>query len=202
KGVQQIVIDIIRNGLLVSAGQITPEHGLFVTFLIIDPAHILSLVDPVRFTVYDPAARIRRRRKPLRSKFQCGRAHPRGIKTIVDEGRTQGNLTASVACRPRIGSEIAGYHRCRRNETDLIGRILAYGRALITSKKEQLVLYNRPADRSSELVALQSTVRRGEILAGIEEIIPDKLEQVPVKCVGAGLCHGADSRARKCSRCG
>ena len=52
------MIDIIRNGLLVSAAQITPEHGLLVTLLIIDPAHILSLVDPVRFAVYDPAARI------------------------------------------------------------------------------------------------------------------------------------------------
>src|SRR5262249_34078322 len=56
--IQQIVIEVIRNVLSESCGEIAPEDRLLVAELIVEPADELSLVDPVEYAERDPAAGI------------------------------------------------------------------------------------------------------------------------------------------------
>src|SRR5581483_11745870 len=102
---------------------------------------------------------------------------------VVDERPFQRDGFASVAGWRRKRSEVAGQHRCRRNEGFAICRVLADRGALITAEEKEFVLFDWTAERSSKLIALQCIVCGLKKIPCVEKIVADELEQVAVKVV-------------------
>jgi hypothetical protein len=63
---------------------------------------------------------------------------------------------------------------------------------LIAAEEEQLILADRSAGGSSELIALQGIARGGEEIAGVQVPIAQEFKQIAVKLIGAGLSYGVD----------
>src|SRR5262249_8534284 len=82
-------------------------------------------------------------------------------------------------------SEVPGQHRSRWNKLPCVCRILAEDRPLIASKKEQLVLDDWSAERPAKLISLQSAAFRRKVWPGIEEVMAEKVEEIPVKLIRA-----------------
>src|SRR6185503_21028795 len=75
--------------------------------------------------------------------------------------------------------------------------------ALVAAKEKELVLDDRPAERSAKLMAQQTVVLplavrpdRRKLIGRVEPFVPVELEQVPVDDVGARLRHRIDRSAR------
>ena len=62
-----------------------------------------------------------------------------------------------------------------------------FASALIVCEPEDVVLPERAAHRIAELVAAQFCLEGIEIIAGVEFVVADELEPIPVNAVGAGL---------------
>ena len=101
-----------------------------------------------------------------------------------------------VAGGPGRDTEIARELRSRGNKRDAGGRIRACFPLLAARKEKQLVLKNRPANGPSPLVLLQSIARGGEKAPGIEISVANKIEQIAMKAVCAGLGDGIYCRGR------
>ena len=71
------------------------------------------------------------------------------------------------------------------NETNRPRRSITKTRTLECSEEKQLVLYDRPADRAAELVALQRVLNRSEELTRIHGSVADEVEPGAVKLVSA-----------------
>ena len=84
----------------------------------------------------------------------------------------------------RILAEVAPEHGLCRRE-DPAGESDALAHALVARPEPHLVLDDRPADREAELIALQLLGTRGEEIAGVQLRVPQELECLAVKCVGA-----------------
>src|SRR5205823_14527436 len=79
------------------------------------------------------------------------------------------------------------------------GRRMIKSLALVIGKKEQLVLYDRSTDSTTEHVPAELWLRHdvGRIktvfpLIGIQLVVAEKLENVTVQAISAGLDGGAD----------
>ena len=111
---------------------------------------------------------------------------------LLTNGALKRDLPARVAGRRSESRKVAGQHRCRRNERNSVGWILANRRALVSAEEKQFVLHDRPADRSTELVALDRVALRCKGVPRIEHSIAHELKQIAVKLVRSGLCYQAD----------
>src|SRR5208283_2994876 len=58
---------------------------------------------------------------------------------------------------------------------------------LIVSEEENRVLTNWPAERAAELVSIERSACWRKIISRVEVPVADKIENVAVKCVGAGF---------------
>src|SRR5262249_51459345 len=83
-------------------------------------------------------------------------------------------------------------HLCGRNETDSIRRVLPESRALVSRKKEELVLFNRTTDRSAELIALDRIAFGGKRISGVKNSISYEFECVAVNIITTGFGYQAD----------
>ncbi len=83
--------------------------------------------------------------------------------------------------------------RSERRNRDLAGiDSLGRSRSLIIGEKENLVLPDRAADGSPELVLVKRAARGRKIVAGIEIRVAQEFEDIAVECVGAGLRDHVD----------
>src|SRR5712691_9631381 len=82
-----------------------------------------------------------------------------GVDAIVDEGSFQRDRPPSVADRRGKGGKVAGQHCCRRSKGFTVRRILADRGALIAAKEKDLIVFDRTAQCSTKLVALQRVMR-------------------------------------------
>ena len=82
---------------------------------------------------------------------------------------------------------------CKRRNRDL-ARIDSLGqpRALVIGEEEDLVLADRAAQRSSELVLVERPARGRKVVAGVQIGIAQEFENVAVERVGAGFGHHVD----------
>src|SRR6266478_5943538 len=170
--------------------------------LIINPAHPLFIVERVYLAVEYLSASV------IRLREECGKFHRDGIEQlridpVVDKGSLQRNGASGIAGCGRKGCKVARKHCRCWNETSKILRILAERCALITSEEKEFVLQYRSAAGAAELVALQRAVlllagygiHSCEIRRGIEQIVANKFEQIPVKCIRARLGHRTHLRS-------
>ena len=183
-GEQNIVlVKLPRCGRAIAGYQITPEQSMGVGLFIVDPRNTLSLVAYGSATVYEATAGIIGLRQVLRY-VHCGNAELRRIDPIVDERRPQIDRPCSALYRSK-GRPVACQHGWRWKKGLDVCWIRSLRRFLIAGKVEQLVLYDRAADRSAELVPLQRTALRGEIFPGVKEIVASKIKSAAVQLVGA-----------------
>ena len=89
---------------------------------------------------------------------------------------------------------------CIRRHADL-ARIdaLRLARALIVGKEEDLVVTDRPTQRSAKLVLLVRASCRRKVVARIKIGVAQKIECAAVESVVAGFCNHADLTAAKLS---
>ena len=161
--------------------------------LVVEPDERLAIVAVARDAEVDEAARIGRRRQPLRD-VQCRGAERRRAHRVVDERRAERHLTSAVAGGRGELREVAGQHRRRRHELDVRRRPLAQHRPLIGAEEKQFVLHDRPAQRAAELAPLQAIVLRLAVRIfgrkradGVEAMVAQELERVPGEAIRAGL---------------
>src|SRR5262245_51154698 len=171
---------------------------MFVAQLIVNAVHHLLGILIVSAAECDFAARIIRLRK-FRRDVEGGPAELRRIDSIVHEGSREIDLTVGVACRRSDGGEVSRKHRRCRNVSLGVCRVPAESRSLVAREEEQLVLYDRAANRSAELIALQGApdlfpirAYTSKIRGRIEKVIPDEFEKVAVKLIGSRLRYCAD----------
>src|SRR5207253_1046208 len=79
-------------------------------------------------------------------------------------------------------------------------RILADCRTLKSPEEKYLVLHHGSAYGSAELVAFQRAGFCREIVASIEQIVADELEQITMELIRAGLRHTAHGGRRSMLR--
>src|SRR5204862_377490 len=78
------------------------------------------------------------------------------IDTIVCEWRPQVHCAAALALSGGVGRPVAGEHLRRWNIGDSSLRVCSLDRVLQTSKEEQLVFDDGPAQHAAELITLES----------------------------------------------
>src|SRR5262249_45191831 len=83
----------------------------------------------------------------------------------------------------------------RGNDECGVGGRLIVLRALVSAKEEQLILQNRPADRTAPLIAALCSFFCRKISARRQRIAAIVVEGVAVKAIRSGLGDGADLRA-------
>jgi hypothetical protein len=115
-------------------------------------------------------------------------------------GIEERDTPAAGLARARFdGAEIAAQNGLCGHETGGLGRSSARSSGLKSVKQENLVFANGTADRSPELIAAKSVLRRREEVARIEVAVAHELEQVAVDLVGAGfgnrIHHGVGMQA-------
>ena len=98
--------------------------------------------------------------------------------------------------RPEIG-EVAPTLEQRRHVDQSRGDTAYFARALVVTKKEQLVLHDREADGTSELVALERTPIQIEVIAGVQLFVAEEFVSRAVNLVGPTLRDHVDDGARK-----
>src|SRR5262245_47366622 len=75
---------------------------------------------------------------------------------------------------------------------------LAVAQAFVREEKESLVLDDRAANMTAELVAFEGRrLTRGKVeeVAGVERVVAQKLEHLAVEFAGAGASRDVDHRA-------
>src|SRR5262245_16626879 len=90
--------------------------------------------------------------------IDCSFAEQRRIDLIVHKRCRQCDGTTAIASRRREISEIAGQHLRRRNKRYVVRRSLADRSSLVAAEEEKLVLLDRTANGSTELIALQTVL--------------------------------------------
>ena len=61
---------------------------------------------------------------------------------------------------------------------------------MIAHEEKQFVLLDRPTDDATELVSLQGVARGGEEVPRVKIAVAQEFEQIAVKFIRAGFCHG------------
>jgi hypothetical protein len=67
---------------------------------------------------------------------------------------------------------------------------------LIASEEEQFVFFNRSANASAKLVALQEIFGRREKIAAVEFVVSNELKHSSVEIIRARLCNCVECSAR------
>src|SRR4030095_6687458 len=102
----------------------------------------------------------------------------------------------AVACRRRKSCKVAVIHRSRRDKRNQVRWILSESRSLITPEKEQFVLYDGPAGRSTELVALDRVASGSKEVPRVEFSITNEFEKITMKFIRTGLSNEANGPCR------
>src|SRR5262245_1792004 len=109
------------------------------------------------------AARILGRRH-LARELQRWLAEQRRVDTIVDKWSGQRGRASSVAGCRRKRREVTRKHSGGRNKRGFVRWVLTDCGPLITGEEEQPVFFNRPADRTAELIALDGVAARSKCI--------------------------------------
>src|SRR6185312_5405123 len=72
---------------------------------------------------------------------------------------------------------------------------LALDGALVVAKNEEFIAQNLSASRSAELVLLERIDSMGKVVPGVQRVIPEELEHIPVPGIAPGTRGNADNRA-------
>ena len=107
----------------------------------------------------------------------------------------------------RVSVGVRGYKRARQIG-QIAGAVLERGNgnlagidslrrsgSLIIGEEENLVLSNRAAERSAELVLIECAARGRKVVARVEIGVAQEFESIAVKCVGAGFRDDVDLAA-------
>src|SRR5206468_1928508 len=86
-------------------------------------------------------------------------------------------------------------HRSSRHVPCVEDGIRALDRALISAKEKQFVFDNRPAQHTTELIALQRIALCGEEVSRVQRTVAQKLERVSMKLIRTRLRHRVNSSA-------
>jgi Carboxypeptidase regulatory-like domain len=119
--------------------------------------------------------------------LERSRAEQGRIDLIVDRSQ-RGSPPALV----HICSEVAGQHLGGRNEYLGLRRVGAGPRTLVSRKEEDLVLFDRTADRAAELVTLEGVPGRREEVPRVKIPIAEEFEAVTMHRIRAGLRYSVD----------
>src|SRR5437868_2749405 len=137
--------------------------------VVVHLAYILMLIAPYGITESHGSALILSRRQALceshSSRTQLGWADLVALERLRQRQRSRS------ACRRCPGGEVAVQHGCRRNTCTLFDSILSRDGALISAEEKQFVLFDRSADGSTELIALQKIRFRGEEVPAVEFVV-------------------------------
>src|SRR5438105_4449557 len=122
------------------------------------------------------------------------------IDPVIDEWRSQRDRAAAIAIRGGEVGEVAGKHRRGWHESLSVCRILAGRGALVAAEEEQFIFDDRPAQRSAELISLESALHLvtgfwidgREIWRGIEKIVAQEFEDIAVNFVRSGFRHAVN----------
>src|ERR1019366_10162492 len=153
---------------------------MFVADLIIQLGEQLVLIAGGRDAVLIASARIVRHGNVLQV-FDCDTIERAGRYLVVAVWDSryrifQLNCFAAIAAWTRDGGEIALQHGCGRNKSDGGGGVRGVYGALIAAKEEDLVLLDRSANHTAELVALQCIPTQGKRIARVEVAVAEKFK--------------------------
>src|SRR4029450_9737605 len=143
--------------LLEFGGYVSAEDRVLRGPLIVHTSDVLFLVAVIPQRVGDLSARIGRRRQVLHQ-VPRGGTEQGGIYTVVYESAAQRDLPAAVAGRRCERREVAGEHLGVGHPGNIRGRLPPAPRRLIAPKEKEFVAHERTAERTAELIAIQSIV--------------------------------------------
>src|SRR5262245_53412823 len=155
---------------------------MLIALLVVDTRNEHVRVFIRRVAINDSAARIRRNRKLLCVCNSCF-AEQRRIDPVIYKRSTQGHRASAVTCRGSKGRKVTCKHFRRRNDGSQIRRVLSHPRALVAAEEEQLVLHDRAANRSTELVTLDRVAPGGKGVSRIEFSVANEFKQNAVEII-------------------
>ena len=82
-------------------------------------------------------------------------------------GVERSKVDGRIAIVRYVGRKVTGFHRWGGNKLNRALQILANQRALVARKEKQLIFFNRAADHTAELVALESVAPLSEKVVSI-----------------------------------
>ena len=168
------------------------EERVFVIDVPVDFRYREVLLLIVFLAERNSSARIGSRRiQPLQQLQRRFRILPR-IDTIVREWRSQVDSTTGLALRGGVGRPVAGKHLRRRNVRDRSQRVRSLDGRLDTSKEEQFVFHDGPAQHAAELIAFQPVLFGSKCVARVEDPVAYELEETAMKFIGAALRDDVD----------
>src|SRR2546430_4054156 len=196
-GVQNVVrserVEWVWN--LDRRNEIPSKQGLLRRQLVIDAPHSLIGIVLRPVAEGDKAARIVAFGK-LGCNIQRCFTVQGPIDSIIGEGCAKRYDPSRIACRRGESRPVSGEDRRRRHERLTVCRILADGRTLKSTEEKHLVLHDGSAYGPAKLVALQRAGFYREIVARIEQVVPDELEQITMELIRSGFRHTAHGGRR------
>ena len=185
------MIELIGNRDVIPCVEVSAEDRVLAAHLIVNAAHHLSVIPTIDVAVGRIATRINRRGKLARD-VQRSFTEECRIDLVVVEWGSQVDLSGRIAGGGSKVGEVAGQHFFRGNEGSYVRGIRPCCCSLIACEEEELILHDRPTDRSTELVALQSTAGGCEVLSSVEQIVAEKFKQVAMEGVRARFGYRID----------